>query len=197
MLENAVASDLSIKAGVCSGVLLDDGRILEGDFFVFCTGATPFSGFNIRQLTMEPTRGQVIVARNPIPWLQHMVYVDALDIIQRDDGLTLIGATCEIGQGERAATVGGIASLLARLSNCFTIPDSLRFERTTVGIRPRSPSEMPVVGLCGQAANLVVFNGLYRNGVILSAALAGTVARCCADGRWERLEPFLVPFSLD
>ncbi|MEU5596409.1 FAD-dependent oxidoreductase [Streptomyces sp. NPDC020298] len=192
MLETPVRS-LVIRAGVCRGVMLATGQALGADLVVLATGATAFDTGDGPVPRIEAMRGQVILAEMPGPWLRHMVYVADLDLIQRDDDSVLIGATREWGERAPTATIAGLASILGRVCAHLGVPPELRFTGVAVGLRPRSVTGLPVVHPLPHAANAVVFNGLFRNGIVCAPTLAGLLADAVESGDWSGLSAFRDP----
>jgi glycine/D-amino acid oxidase-like deaminating enzyme len=192
MLNSPVRS-LDVKSGVCRGVRLATGQTLGADLVVLATGAAGFDTGDGPILRVEAMRGQVILAEMPRPWLRHMVYVAGLDLIQRDDGTVLIGATRELGETAPTATIAGMASVLNRVSAHLSVPPELLFTGVAVGLRPRSRTALPVVQSLSHPANVVVFNGLFRNGIVCAPTLAGLLVDAVESRDWTRLTAFQDP----
>ena len=194
---NSTVTELVIESGRCIAAQLSTGEHVGGDAFVVCTGASPIPGIaDDEEFRMTPMRGQVIEASRPERWLNHMVYVADLDIIQGEQGATLIGATRELGAADRVSTVAGVASILERLEEYLFIPDDLVFERVSVGLRPRSRTGLPVIGRSPEAANLTVLGGLFRNGIIMGPILAKDLVESWGTDDWTLVAPYLQEIRL-
>ncbi|MEU1847916.1 FAD-dependent oxidoreductase [Streptomyces sp. NPDC019990] len=193
VMRNSPVRSLDVKSGVCRGVRLATGETLGADLVVLATGAAGFDTGDGPVLPVEAVRGQVILAEMPRPWLGHMVYVAGLDIIQRDDGTVLIGATRERGETAPNATIAGLASILNRVSTHLSVPPELRFTGVAVGLRPRSRTTLPVVQPLSHPANVVIFNGLFRNGMVCAPTLARLLVDAVESRDWTCLAAFQDP----
>jgi len=149
--ESYRAGTLVIAAGSWSGVL---------------TGAP----------AVKPVRGQLLELRWTGPPITHVLWSDSCYIVPWVDGTLLVGATVEdVGFDERV-TVSGVHALLAAASALLPAVGDATFVEARVGLRPATPSGLPIIARSAEHPSVVYATGHYRNGILLAPLTARLVA---------------------
>jgi glycine oxidase len=177
------------------GVRLADGRSLAAGAVVLCAGA--WSGalsasLGAPALRVEPVRGQILALRDLDPAPRLVVYAGSCGYaVAKRGGLTLVGATEERAGFDARPTEAGqawLGEVGARLLRGFA---SATTAHVWVGLRPRAPDGLPVLGRIGE--RLFAATGHHRNGVLLAPATAEGMASLVLDGvtppGWEAFDP--------
>ena len=140
---------------------------------------------------VRPIRGQLLQVRFPTPPISRVIWGHSCYLVPWNDGSLLIGATVEdVGFDERA-TAGGISHLLASAAELLPAAASAHFEDVRVGLRPRTPDELPLIGPSSTMPGVYYATGHYRNGVLLAPLTALLLADLILEKR-ERPELELV-----
>ncbi len=151
----------------------DDGTEMF-DKVVVCAGAWTArllakTGLNI---SIKPIRGQMLLFKAFPDFLQSIVLAQGHYIIPRQDGHILVGSTMEDVGFDKSTT----ADALQRMREFITefAPGLLDFEleKQWAGLRPGSPSGIPVIDVHPDMKNVFINAGHFRNGVLLAPASA-------------------------
>ncbi|MCL2583941.1 MAG: glycine oxidase ThiO [Streptosporangiales bacterium] len=128
---------------------------------------------------IRPVKGQILRVRHPgtIPpvatrTIRAMVVGREAYLVPREDGEIVIGATQE-ERADRDITVGAVHDLLGDARAVLPAVSELILAETSVGLRPGSTDNGPVVGREGE--DLIIAAGHFRNGILLSAVTADAV----------------------
>lgn len=128
---------------------------------------------------IRPVKGQILRVRHPgtIPpvatrTIRAMVVGREAYLVPREDGEIVIGATQE-ERADRDITVGAVHDLLGDARAVLPAVSELILAETSVGLRPGSTDNGPVVGRAGE--DLIIAAGHFRNGILLSAVTADAV----------------------
>jgi glycine oxidase len=189
MLTDCPALEWKRDAGRISGLRTAAGD-LEADLFVVATGAWT-SGLlepTGLRLPIEPVRGQMILFRGPPELLKRITLCRGHYVIPRRDGRVLVGSTLEYVGFDKKTTAEALTQLKQAAFDLAPALGNLPVELHWAGLRPGSPSGVPVIGAHPEISNLFVCAGHFRNGVVLAPASA----RLAADlmlGREPDLEP--------
>ncbi|WP_328465011.1 glycine oxidase ThiO [Actinoplanes sp. NBC_00393] len=130
-------------------------------------------------LPIRPVKGQVLRLRGEPGLLRHVIHGSAdgrpVYLVPRADGEVVVGATQE-ERTDRAITVGGVHDLLRAALDL--VPGLAEHEITeiTVGHRPGTPDNAPILGHVDDIRRTVVAAGHHRNGVLLAPITARLVA---------------------
>jgi glycine oxidase len=182
------------------GVQLADGRSLAAAAVVLCAGAwsgalAPAMGAS--PVPIEPVRGQLLRLRGLVPTPARVLYAGRRGYaVTKRHGVTLVGATEECAGFEVRRTEAAetwLRGVGARLLRGF---DSASADGACVGLRPRSPDGLPLLGCLGDihgGGALFTATGHYRNGVLLAPATAEGMPSVVLDGDtppgWEAFGP--------
>jgi glycine oxidase len=130
-------------------------------------------------LPIRPVKGQVLRLRGEPGLIRHVIHgiADgrAVYLVPRADGEVVVGATQE-ERSDRAITVGGVHDLLRAALDL--VPGLAEHEITevTVGHRPGTPDNAPILGYLDHTRRTVVAAGHHRNGVLLAPITARLIA---------------------
>jgi glycine oxidase len=126
---------------------------------------------------VRPVKGQILRLRDPAGpgLLKRVVRFQGGYLVPRGDGRYVLGASVEERGFELSPTVGGVYELLRAAGELVPGIDELRIEELSVGLRPGTPDNAPVIGR-GAVEGLVWATGHYRNGVLLAPLTAELVA---------------------
>lgn len=171
--ENTDVHAITRQHGKLTGIDTSKGRISTGHAIV-ATGAWSgeiMASLNI-ELRVRPVRGQMIVFRAPADWLHRMVLHNQRYAIPRADGRILVGSTLEEVGFDKSTTEEARADLINAAEDL--VPDLTQFpvETQWSGLRPGSPTGVPVISKLEAASGLVICSGHFRNGFVLGLASA-------------------------
>jgi glycine oxidase len=177
-----------------TGLRTTRGRISTGTVVVAC-GA--FSNVLSEQLGIElpvyPLKGEMLVTNMwPSPIRANVWDSANFYVVPKKDGRVIIGATEEPNVHDRSPTLGGVADLSRAAVDLIPTLSGAAFVSTWGGLRPATPSGLPVLGPAGGWEGLLLATGHFRNGVLLSA-ITGQIIGALALGEASPVEisPFL------
>jgi glycine oxidase len=147
---------------------------------------------------VRPVKGQLLRLRHPRgmpPVLTHTVRATVggrdVYIVPREDGEVVVGATQE-ERDDTQATAGALHDLLRDAMTALPAISELILAEVSVGLRPGSQDNGPIVGAT-DIAGLIVATGHFRNGILLSAATADAVTALLLgkqpQGQWAPFTP--------
>jgi glycine oxidase len=166
-------------------VRLDDGTTIAASRVVLAAGAW---SADIEGLPPEarprvrPVKGQVVTLRQrPGDDLVHHVvraYVrgSVVYLVPRNDGRVVCGATVEERGWDTTPTAGAAYELLRDVLTLVPGLDDAELVGMTVGFRPGTPDDLPLIGPSPAAEGLVLATGHFRNGILLTPLTAARVA---------------------
>jgi glycine oxidase len=113
--------------------------------------------------------------------------------VPRRCGEVVVGATVE-ERIDRAVTAGGVLDLLRAATDL--VPELAGYElaEASVGHRPTTPDNAPVLGRLPGRPDVVVASGHFRHGVVLAPVTGDLIAGLVATGE---ADPLLAPFTPD
>ena len=176
----AIAPDGSRTRRSCDTVVLAAGAWSTVEI------RSPVSGIGIR-----PVKGQLIRLKGT-RLLRHVVRHPDVYLVPRDSGELLLGATMEEVGFDASVTAGAVHDLLRQAWQLVPGVYDLELAEVSVGFRPASADNRPVVGSAG-TDGLYVAVGHGRQGVLLAPATARYLAECVVSGK---IPPELEPFSV-
>jgi len=182
--ERTRASAIRARSGRVSGVVTDDGAIATP---VVVNAAGAWAGqvglpVGVRELSVFPVRGQMLVLRGPPGALALPLYSRHAYLVPRLDGRVLLGSTRERAGFDKRVTMGAAAALLGAAAAVAPGLAGLSVERTYAGLRPGTPDELPILGAARDLPGLFCAAGLYRSGILLAPATAAALADLILDG---------------
>lgn len=168
---DTASGGISIKTG--------DGSSWSAGTLVIAAGswsADPAFGKMRAREPVRPIRGQLLRLRTQDGLLSRIVWGPDCYIVPRANGLVLVGATVEdVGFDERT-TAAGVRDLLD--AACELVPELWRasFVEARAGLRPATPSGLPVMERSAGNPDVIHAMGHFRNGVLLAPLTAHIVA---------------------
>jgi glycine oxidase len=184
------------------GVRLADGGNIDSAHVVVAAGC--WSGTvdglpDALRDAVRPVKGQLLRLRHPAglpPVTTHTIraIVRGVDVylVPRADGELIVGATSEERGPDQTVTAGAVHDLLHDAMSVLPVMSELILAETCAGLRPGTPDNGPIVGLCGPDG-LLLATGHYRNGILMSPVTADAVVALLT-GRlpapeWEPFTP--------
>jgi glycine oxidase len=150
------------------------------------------------RVPVRPVKGQILRLRDPSGpgLLSRVARFQGGYLVPRAEGSYVLGATVEEQGFDLAPTAGGVYELLRDASELVPGIDELRIEELSVGLRPGTPDNAPVIGP-GALEGLVWATGHHRNGILLAPLTAelllatlldespGPLAEACRPDRFQ------------
>jgi glycine oxidase len=106
--------------------------------------------------------------------LRRVVRFEGGYVAPREDGRYVLGATVEERGFELEPTAGGVYELLREAHELVPGISELEIEELSVGLRPGTPDNGPVIGTAG-VEGVIWATGHYRNGILLAPLTAELV----------------------
>jgi glycine oxidase len=159
--------------GSCESVYAGDVVVAMGAWSGLLQGLPEGADADVR-----PVKGQIMRLRDPAGpgLLEGVVRFEGGYLVPRGDGRYVLGATVEERGFESWATAGGIYALLRDAHDLVPGISELRIEEISVGYRPGTPSNLPLIG-AGALGGLTWATGHHRNGILLAPITAELVTR--------------------
>lgn len=172
------------SAAVITGVVLAGGERIVADHVVLAAGAwtAEIAGLPANaRVPVRPVKGQILRLRDPSGpgLLERVVRFEGGYLVPRGDGRYVLGATVEERGFEAQPTAGGVYELLRDARELVPGILELQIEELSVGFRPSTPDNTPVIGP-GAVAGLVWATGHHRNGILLAPLTAEIVGELLA-----------------
>jgi glycine oxidase len=135
-------------------------------------------------------KGQLLRLRGEPGLLRHVLSANVdgrpIYLVPRADGEIVVGATQE-ERTDHAVTAGAVHELLHAALDLVPGLAELELVETTVGHRPGTPDNAPLLGRLDGDRRVIVAAGHHRNGVLLTPITADLIAGLVADGRGDPL----------
>jgi len=169
-----------------SGVALGDGRELSADHVVLAAGAWSAA---LSDVPVRPVKGQIMRLRDADGpgLLGRTLRFEGGYVVTRGDGSYVLGASSEERGFDTSITARPLYELLRDASELVPGLLDLEIEEITVGLRPGSPDNLPLIGASDERG-LILACGHFRNGVLLAPLTAQLVL--------SALEGALAPVSV-
>jgi glycine oxidase len=116
---------------------------------------------------VTPIRGQLLQLRGEPGALRHVVWGSAGYLVPWPDGSVLAGATVEDVGFDESSTDEGVNGLKAMAAALVPALAGAEVIDVRVGLRPRGPDDLPVIGPSTVVPGLIYATAHYRNGVML------------------------------
>jgi glycine oxidase len=130
-------------------------------------------------LPIRPVKGQVLRLRGEPGLLRHVIDGAAdgrhVYLVPRADGEVVVGATQE-ERGDGQPTAGGVHDLLRAALDLVPGLAEHELAEVTVGHRPGTPDNAPILGHLDDDRRVVVAAGHFRNGILLAPITARLIA---------------------
>lgn len=186
--EGVEAIAFSREHGKIKNVLTKSG-IFSADIYILAGGA--WSG-KLNPLPIKPIKGEMLSLKMPSEKpLERVIFGDSTYLVPKQDGRLIIGATVEDKGWQDGNTARGINELLNRAIELYPPLADWQLLETWYGYRPGTPDEKPILGY-GDADNLILAVGHYRNGILLAPITAQLISNLVSD---QITEPLIKPFT--
>jgi glycine oxidase len=154
-------------------------RVLHGDAVVLAPGAWA-GDIDLGPrgpLPIRPVKGQILRLRFDDRVVAPSHVIDGLScyMVPRRSGELVLGASVEEQGFDPSITAGAVRHLLDKAWEIVPAIDEMTLTETSVGFRPTTPDNGPLLGTLGTDGPIVV-GGLYRHGVLLTPLVAKFVA---------------------
>lgn len=140
-------------------------------------------------LPVRPVKGQSLIAETPPGWLRHIVTGTAGSLVPRGEGRLYIGATIENAGFDTQPGLGQVADRINAAESLVPGARSLVFVEARAGLRPASPTYIPIMGPVRGCSGLIAATAHYRNGILLGPLTGEAVAELLLGGH-DALELF-------
>ena len=186
-----------------TGAELADGTAVPADRTVLAAGCESGRIAGLPEDVLPPVRpvkGQILRLRIPAthaPFLSRTVRAvvrgSHVDLVPRENGELVLGATSEEFGWDTTVTAGGVYELLRDAHELVPGITELPLTGTLAGLRPASPDNAPLLGPSA-LDGLLLATGHHRNGVLLTPVTGDVMAVVLADGE---LPPHARPFTAE
>jgi glycine oxidase len=132
---------------------------------------------------VKPVRGQLLHLKAPARIASRVLWGSSCYIVPRRDGTMLVGATMEDAGFDEQPTAAGVRHLLNAAHALVPASGEAVFREVRVGLRPKTPDELPIIGPSSTMHGVVHATGHYRNGILLTPLTAELVADLVLDRR--------------
>jgi glycine oxidase len=130
---------------------------------------------------VRPVRGQLLQLQVSGSVLQRVLWSESCYMVPWNDGTVLVGATVEdVGFDERT-TGAGVRDLLAAATAVLPALADATFVTARAGLRPLTPTGLPVIERSREHPALISATGHYRNGILLAPLTAQLVGELVVD----------------
>lgn len=139
-----------------------------------------WSGYFFNQLGlpngMKPVKGECLAVKSNDLHLEKTIFYDHCYIVPKGDGRFVVGATMVENNWSTTPSLGGIQSLIEKITPLVPSISSAQLLSTWAGLRPQSDDGKPYIGVHPEDDNILFATGHYRNGILL-APKTGTMIK--------------------
>jgi len=160
-----------------AAVKTSDGTI-DADAIVLAAGSwsSGVAGVTVWPPPVTPVRGQLLHLKAPARFVSRIIWGATCYVVPWPDGTMLVGATVEDVGFDEQATAGGVRQLLNAVHDLLPASAAATFVDVRVGLRPKTPDELPIIGRSSTMRHVYHATGHYRNGVLLTPLTAKLIA---------------------
>ncbi len=158
---------------------------LTADALVLAAGSwsSAIAGVTSWPPAVKPIRGQLLHLKAPTRLASRVVWGSACYVVPWPNGTTLVGATVEDAGFDEQPTAGGVRQLLNAVHDLLPAAATAVFQEVRVGLRPKTPDELPIIGPSSTMRHVFHATGHYRNGILLTPLTAKLIADLVLDRR--------------
>jgi len=138
--------------------------------------AGSWSGDIASETEVLPVRGQLLYVRWRGKPISRVLWTDSCYLVPWLDGTLLIGATVEDAGFDERVTAAGVQVLLNAATAVLPEIADAGFIEARVGLRPATPTGLPIIGRSTHCSSIVYATGHFRNGILLAPITARLVA---------------------
>lgn len=157
---------------------------LDGDALVLAAGSwtAAVAGVTAWPPPVKPVRGQLLHLRAATRIARRILWGNSCYVVPWADGRLLVGATVEDAGFDEQPTAGGVRHLLNAVHGLMPAACEAVFEEVRVGLRPKTPDELPIIGRSSTMRHVFHATGHYRNGILLTPLTAVLIADLIVGG---------------
>jgi glycine oxidase len=161
-----------------------DDRRFEATWLVLTAGAWSGQGDWLppqARPPVRPVKGEILTLRGRAeePACERILAGERVYLVPRADGRLIVGATVEERGFDARLTAGGVHELLREAYRVLPEIAELELAEASVGLRPGTPDNAPLIGPVGHDG-LLVATGHFRNGVLQAPITADCIAAILA-----------------
>jgi glycine oxidase len=176
--------DATRGAGGVWGVETRNGDRFEASSLVLTAGAWSGQGDWLppeARPPVRPVKGEILTLRGrpAEPACERILAGERVYLVPRADGRLIVGATVEERGFDATLTAGGVHELLREAYRVLPEISELELAEASVGLRPGTPDNAPLIGPAGPDG-LLVATGHFRNGVLQAPVTADCIAALLA-----------------
>ena len=163
-------------------VTTSEGTV-DGDALVLAAGSwfSAVAGVTSWPPPVKPIRGQLLHLHTPSRIASRVLWGSSCYVVPWRNGRILVGATVEDAGFDEQPTAGGVRHLLNAVHHLVPSTTTAVFEEVRVGLRPKTPDELPIIGASSTMPHVFHATGHYRNGILLTPLTAVMVADLVLD----------------
>ncbi|MBI4497629.1 MAG: glycine oxidase ThiO [Chloroflexi bacterium] len=185
--------DLVTEGRRVTGVRLAGGEEVRGGT-VLLAGGSWAGGWGERlgvPLPITPVRGQILILYQVPPVFRYSLSGNGGALVAKPDGTVIAGVTVERTGFDKRVTAGGIATIMQRCLALLPGIDGAEFRAAQVGLRPRTPDGLPLMGRIPGWEGVIIAGGHFRDGLLFGPLTGQLMAELITTGETSYpLEPF-------
>ena len=175
-----------------TGVRLSDGTSLSADHVVIAAGSwsgqltedLPSGDFGAHvRVPVRPVRGQLVNLHSAPRLIRTNVWWGKHYLTPKVDGTTVVGATQEEAGFDTRSTAEGVVDLLTAGLRMLPELAYARMDGVSVGLRPGTPDDMPIIGRVPGYEGIWLATGHFRSGILLSPITGQIIAELITTGK--------------
>jgi glycine oxidase len=176
---------LGIRADADAVAVTTSEGTFKADALVLAAGSwsSALAGVASWPPPVKPVRGQLLHLRAPTRMARRIVWGNDCYVVPWPDGTTLVGATVEDVGFDEQPTAGGVRQLLNAVHDLLPATAAAVFQEVRVGLRPKTPDELPIIGPSSTMRHVFHATGHYRNGILLTPLTAKLIGDLVLDRR--------------
>jgi len=194
LAQNTPVEEIVLQNGAASGVRINTGEFESADVVILAAGcwSGQIGGLPPELLPpVRPVKGQILslkMEEGVVP--DKVIRVSHGYLVPKSDGRLVVGATAEEEGYDTRLTAGALYELIWKAWRAVPGVYDLPVTETSVGLRPGSRDNAPVLGGCS-VDGLIYATGHFRQGILLSPLTARTLTECIRTGKMpEDIQPF-------
>ena len=154
-------------------VTTSDGNY-RARFAVVAAGS--WSGALAPETEVMPVRGQLLYVSWQGPAITRVLWSDSCYLVPWLDGTLLVGATVEDAGFDERVTAAGVQELLNAATGVLPGIADATFVEARVGLRPATPTGLPIIRRSTDHPSIIYATGHFRNGILLAPLTGRLVA---------------------
>lgn len=190
--EETQVISLRVERGRVIGLETAQGEVVAGRVVLAGGAQSPalLSKLGL-DLPVHPVKGELLSVHSTPPPVRANIWDEGCYVVPKRDGRVIVGATERPGEWDRRPTLGGMAQLSEAARGLIPEISEAPMADLWGGLRPGTPSGLPILGPINGIEDLLLTTGHHRNGILLSA-ITGECVGALAFGEEPpvNLEPY-------